>query len=137
MMRSVAVDSDGFMRGTPYHDGFLDAVLLDQATVYLALRATSGERNFVILRKVRGLDVQGLREGNIVGNVRILSAAQAARDGEVVRILAERLRVDAGRLAPDVLVFWLESSYGADVIALCEAADVAAVDEVDVAALLR
>ena len=121
MMHSVSSDENGFLRGFPYHDGFLDGMITDDATkeVHLALRSSSGERRVLRLRHVEALHVDGFREGNIVSNLRMLPAARAAGDVQVRGMLAERLFLDAANLRPDTVVFWLESSFGAEVVAVC------------------
>jgi len=114
-------DESGFVRGFAHHDGYLEGVLTDDVAkeAHLAIRSTSGERRVLTLRGVTALDVSGFREGNIIQNLRMWSAAKAAGDPEVRRSLDERLYLDATKLPPNASVFILESSFGANLIAVC------------------
>jgi len=125
-MSQITCDQDGFVRGFPYHDGFLDGVLASNGgkEVHLALRAASGEQRVLTLRRVTALHVEGFREGNIVLNMRMLPAGRLASEEEVRCLLADRLLVNAANLPEDVMVFVLESSFGAEVVAICYGAEV-------------
>jgi hypothetical protein len=125
-MSRVSCDDNGFLRGFHYHDGFLDGVLArsDGSEVHLGLRSCEGERRVLTLRSVVALHVEGFREGNIVLNLRILPGARVVGDAELREILAERLFLDPANLNTDANVFLLESSIGADVIAVCGEAEI-------------
>jgi len=125
-MSRVSYDENGFLRGFPYHDGFLDGLLADDVStdVHLTLRATSGERRVLTLRHVKALDVQGFREGNIILNLRVLPTARITSDAEILRMLADRLFLGPANLSADTMVFRLESSFGADILAICDDVEV-------------
>jgi len=126
-MTAVARDDSGFVRGFSYHDGYLDGLVLgDAGTVYLGLRAQSGERRVLTLRGVEALSVHGLREGNIVLNLRVVLAATAGADAEMARLLSDRLYLEPRDLAADVLLFRLECSFGAEILAVCADVEVSA-----------
>ena len=128
-MVRVSCDEKGFVMGFPYHDGFLDGVLTSNAgeEVHLALRSSGGERRVLTLRHVVALHIEGFREGNILLNLRMLSAGRVAGDAEVQRILSERLFLDPAKLRADATVFLLESSFGADVVAICSEVEISEV----------
>jgi hypothetical protein len=120
-MVSVQADDDGFIRGFPYHDGFLDAVFTnpDSKEVLLALRSEHGARRILTLKGVSALCLDGFREGNVILNVRVLTAERLLGDSETQKKLASRLSLEAGALEAGSAVFILESSYGADMVAIC------------------
>ena len=120
----LSCDESGRVRGFSYHDGFLDGVLAGGPEVHLALRSTEGHCRVLTLRQVAALHVEGFREGNIVLNMRLLPAKGAAIDAEVRAALASRLFLDPAKLDTDSNVFLLESSFGADVVAICGSAEV-------------
>ncbi|WP_157758521.1 hypothetical protein [Cystobacter fuscus] len=119
MTSRLSCDENGFLKGFPYHDGFLDGVLAGGTEVHLALRSSRSERRVLTLRRVVMFHVEGFREGNIVLNLRLLRADQVASDAEVRRILADRLFFDPAKLGADSSVFLLEASFGAEVVAIC------------------
>jgi hypothetical protein len=124
-MSHVTCDENGFVRGLRYHDGSFDGLLLGtDRTVHIAIRAVSGELRVITLMGVTALCVNSVREGNVLLNLRILRGAQAASDAEVVQTLAERVYLDPSRLGDGKLIFLLESSYGADAIAVCDSVEV-------------
>ena len=92
--------------------------------MHLALRSTEGQCRVLTLRQVAALHVEGFREGNIVLNMRLFPAKGAAIDAEVRAILADRLFLDPAKLNEDSSVFLLESSFGADVVAICGSVEV-------------
>lgn len=121
MTSRVDLNEEGFVTGFPYHDGFLDGLLLgDDRCLHLAIRAVSGERRILTLRGVKASCVDDLREGNVLLNLRILPVPRAVGEPEVLRMLVERLHMVPARLDNDALVFWLESSYGAEIVAVCD-----------------
>lgn len=123
MIAPLACDEHGFVRGVSYHDGELHGVLSDSVgrEVQLVLRSSAGERHVVALEGVSALDVDGFRESNVVLDMRVLSAARAARDAEVRARLVGRLSLEPEKLPGDALVFVLDSSFGAQVLAVCGA----------------
>lgn len=120
-MTPVKCDENGFVRGFPHHDGRLDGVLTDDVAkeAHLAIRSVDGERRVLALRGVVALHVEGFREGNILSNLRLLTLPQVLLDEELRRLFDERLFIDVTTLRPDVVVFVVESSFGADVLAVC------------------
>jgi hypothetical protein len=125
-MSQLGCDDNGFIKGFPYHDGFLDGILIDDRgkNIYLALRAASGEQRILTLRGVAAFHAEGFREGNIVLNMRILTQNHAMTDEPTRRILSERLFVDDGVLPKGARVFLLESSFGAEIVAICHDVEV-------------
>jgi hypothetical protein len=128
-MSRVSFDENGFVLDFPYHDGSLDGVLTDtnNADMHLAFRATSGEPRILSLRGVKALDISGMRPRNIVLNLRIFPATRVSSIAEVWKKIEERLHVTQTNLPPSELIFWLESSYGAEILAVCEQVDVSEV----------
>ena len=122
-MFPVNLDISGALRGIPYHDGQLEGVLVHDKTVYLGLRSTSGVRRILLLHDVMDLCLDGFRQGNIVLDIRVLSAAQAKRDDAVRAMVSEKLFRALESMDQEVRVFLLESSYGAEVVALCRAVE--------------
>ena len=122
----ITYDEDGFVRGFSYHDGFLEGVLTEDGRkqVHLALRAVSGERNLLTLRHVIAFHTGNFREGNIVLNLRMLSPDRASKDGEIRRSLMDRVLLDVGTLPHDSMIFLLEASFGAEVLAVCREVEV-------------
>jgi len=120
-MTSVTLDERGWVRGFPYHDGFLDGLVIDEAAaeVLIALRDISGQRRVLVLQRVMHLHVKDLREGNVVSDLWGLTAQQAAASTAVLRALKDHFGVDPSKLSSDSLVFRLDSSFGADVLAIC------------------
>lgn len=120
----LSSDANGYVTGFSYHDGFLDGVITDGSDILLGLRSSRDEFRILTLRGIVGLHVEGFREGNIVLNLRLAPTAQAARDADVVRMLAERLFLEPVDLGMDTYVFVLDGSFGADVIAVCGGAEI-------------
>ena len=120
-MPKVTTDSHGFVRGFPYHDGFFDGLLMNNQRdeAQLALRAVSGEWHTLTLRRVVALEVQGLRQGSIILDIGVLPLARAVCDEELRLKLADGLGLGLETLPEDAHVFWLYSSCGAEVIAVC------------------
>jgi hypothetical protein len=112
-------DEQGIVTGFSYHDGFLDGVLVtkDGGEARFALRSLEGVRRVLTVRGLVRLRVGGCRQGNIVGYIWALRGEQATANLEVRRMLIEEL----GRPAlPDgTLAFMIDTSYGANVIAIC------------------
>jgi hypothetical protein len=129
MNSPLQFDQNGLVRGFPYHDGFLDGVLTGTTNgeVHLALRSSQQDRRVLTLRRVSALHVEGFREGNIVLNLWLLPKERLLKNAEIVRLLAERLDVDASKLASDAIVFRLDASFGADVLAVCGEAEISGV----------
>lgn len=118
-MPKVTFGPNGMLRGVPYHDGYLDGVVVDGKSVYLGIRSIGGDRRVLALRQVIGFCVDGFLEGNVVLSIRVLPSAEARKDQMVREIIAEKLDRTVDVLPMDCLVFVLESSYGADVVGLC------------------
>lgn len=123
-MSSVSVDTHGFLRGFPYHDGALEGVLVSAGSapqIHLAIRSADGEPRVLTLHGVAAFLLDGFREGNIILHIRVLNAG-TAEESPAVRAW------EAGRRAlsldPDAVVFVLESSYGATILAVCRDVDV-------------
>lgn len=125
-MTRVQTDAHGLLVGFSHHDGFIDGLLTDAGAkrVDIALRSSSGDRRLLTLRGVTAMHVGGFREGNIVARLRLLPIARAAADEGLCAWLVERLYVDPATLSASTLVFVVEASYGAELIALCEEVDV-------------
>lgn len=125
-MSRVVTDVNGFVRGFPYHDGLLEGVLtlVETKDVHLGVRALSGEANVITLRQVEALHVADFLQGNIVFDMRVLPARDAAANTEVRAKLLERFDRDATKLSEDATVFWLTSSYGAELLAVCREVEV-------------
>jgi hypothetical protein len=121
-MSRVKYDSDGIVRGFSYHDGFLDGILADdeEKVVHLSLRTVLGESYLVTLRHVVALHVQNFREGNVVLTLRVLSSDRAWREHGIRRVLKDQLFLDSKDLSSDSVIFILESSFGADILAVCQ-----------------
>ena len=125
-MAKAACDENGFVRGFPYHDGFLDGILVEDGgkKLHLSLRAASGERNILTLQRVMTFHVENFREGNVVLNLRILSPDRVLNDKDIRHALMDRVFLDAANLPDDAVVFLLESSFGAEVLAVCHGVEV-------------
>jgi len=121
MTTQVTWDTNGFARGFPHHDGFLEGVLVSETgqELHLALRSSDGERRVLTLRRVVALRVDDFRGGNIVHNLRLTPASSLVGDAEVHRMVVDLLELDPTRLSADTSVFRLESSIGAGVVAVC------------------
>jgi hypothetical protein len=125
MMGRITCDENGFVRGFPYHDGSLDGVLVGGShEIHVAMRAVSGEQRVITLRGVKRLCVDEFREGNILLNIRVLPLAGAVSVPQLSQRLVDRLHLDLANMATDGVIFWLEGSYGAEVIAVCDSVDV-------------
>lgn len=123
-MTSPLTDEHGFVRGFPYHDGFLDGVLVDGREARFALRDLEGTRRVFSLRDIRCLCMDEFRQGNIVADLRVISVVQARENPTVCKLLADRLYLDPMTLDPSLRIFSLECSYGAEVIAVCGEVDI-------------
>jgi hypothetical protein len=123
-MSQVMCDEHGFLRGFSYHDGFFEGVLITDREVHFAIRSVSGERRALTLSGVKGLSIEGIREGNVILNLRALSISQVLRDAELSRLLSRHFSAAPANLGSGATVFWLEASYGAEVVAVCERVDV-------------
>lgn len=125
MMSTIDTDALGYVRGFPYHDGWLTGVLLDEdgeARAHLALRSADGQRRVVTLSGLIALSLEGVREGNIVLSLRCCTKALLSRCPEVASVAEQRLGLTSAQLPEGCLVFVLESSYGADLVAACSEA---------------
>ena len=121
-MKHVATDESGVLVGFPHHDGTLDGVLLiDGGTVVeLLLTDTAGRKSRLQLRGVRALQVEDLREGNIVLRIELWAVRRARERRDLAEAIDERLGLRLERLSPESLVFQLTPSYGARILAVCE-----------------
>lgn len=125
-MKSVTftIDENGTIRGFPYHDGWLDAVVLAERRAHLSLRSTDGTKRVLTLEGLAALDVHGLRESNIVLSMRLLSPEAALADQSVRESIRARLYIEAATIPAGSYVFILEPSFGAEVIAICSGVEV-------------
>jgi hypothetical protein len=125
-MIPIEVDERGYVRGFPYHDGSLEGIVSSAARreARLALVAEDGSRRVVTLRGVRALAMDQFREGNIVGDLRLLSVAQASADAEVARRIEAKLFLEPSSIPEAARIFLLESSYGAELVAICDGIEV-------------
>lgn len=124
MSETVEVDATGTIRGFPYHDGWLDAVVLGDRTARLELRSKDGAKRILKLVGVSALHVEGLRESNVVLNLRLLTVAAATADESVRDAMRDRLYVDASSIPAGSFIFMLEPSFGGEVIAICTSVEV-------------
>lgn len=113
-------DANGRVRGFAYHDGYLDGITLKDREVQLAIGSIDNERRVLTLHGVQGLKVDNFREGNILADLWCLTVAEALQMPDVARRIADA----SGAVAPELCVFVLESSYGANLIAVCKRAEV-------------
>ena len=119
------LDENGYVCGFPYHDGDLDGVLLGpNDTVHLALRSVDGERRILTLLGVTQLSVDDFARGNSVADLRLQPASQLREEEALHRILAQRTFLDPDHVPEQKMIFMLETSYGADIIAICDGIDV-------------
>ena len=120
----LRTDDAGYARGFQYHDGAFDGVQLTDggATVRLALRTADDDPFDIVLTGVRALSVTNFRQGNIVLGIRVLRLKQARQDPEIEPLLAERLEGFSLRFESEDRIFYLDSAYGAEVLAVCSLA---------------
>ncbi|HEY1815412.1 MAG TPA: hypothetical protein VGG74_23850 [Kofleriaceae bacterium] len=120
----LSCDEHGIVTGFSYHDGFLDGVLVsdDGTAARFAVRSIEGVRRILTLRGVVSLHLDGFRQGNIVGYMWLLRGDQASANLEVRRLLIEELGRPA--LPEATLAFVIDTSYGANVIAICATAEI-------------
>lgn len=119
-MKTPFIDEHGFLRGFPYHDGKLEALVLAAGTASIAVRSTQGECHVIELHDLAGFSAEGVREGNIVLNMRLLEPARVAGYHELSRLVRERLQVEPATISGGrQMFFYLECSIGAEVLALC------------------
>ena len=120
----VVCDEHGNVRGFRYHDGYLDGVLVSDhdRTVHVALRSIDGERRLLTLHGVTRLHVRNVCEGNIVCDLRMLRADQVAADEAIREQLTARYKVPG--VPDDMVVFEISSSYGAELLAICQEAEI-------------
>jgi hypothetical protein len=114
-------DATGIVRGFAYHDGFLDGIAVSDRDAQLSIRSVDGERRVVALHGVAHLKLDDFRQGNIISNLWWLTVPEALRVEHVARRLTEHF---GQNLPVELFVFILDSSYGAELIALCELAEV-------------
>lgn len=118
-MPATSLDAHGRLRGFGYHDGALRSVVLSDGNAMLGVRSVEGTHHVIELNRVVAFCADGVREGNIILNIRLLNARVGAEDPELTATAKERLHVNLDAVDRALFVFQLESSYGADVIALC------------------
>ncbi len=119
-MTAASRDEHGFLRGFPYHDGLLQAVVLTEGRAMLEVRSTAGQCHVIELRGLTAFSAEGVREGNVVLNIRLLDPARIVGDTELTKLVRDRLHLESSALAEiQQLIFYLETSYGAEVLALC------------------
>lgn len=119
-MTEVSYDEFGYVRGVSFHDDFLDGVCLEGSNARLLLRTSSGDPWALLVEDVKALRVDNFREGNIVLNLRLVSTERAVADPVLSSMLADKLLLSAQEaLASSPQVFVLESSFGADLVAMC------------------
>lgn len=124
MTSNVEVDSNCLVVGFPYHDGLLESVTIVAEDILLALRSLNGDIRWLILRRVSALCVDGMRQGNTILNLRIIPVARAIQDTATRELLSSRLFLEPQQALTRKVLFLLESSYGADIVALCDGANV-------------
>lgn len=119
-MNSPVLDVNGFLRGIPYHDGQIQGLVISEGRVSLGLCSVDGDCHVLELGGISALRVDGLREGNIVLAIRILSAGSLSLDDELSDLVREKLGLDLSVVPNgDELVARLETSFGAEVLAVC------------------
>jgi hypothetical protein len=113
---------NGLVRGFPYHDGGLDGVVLGpNEEVHIGLRSVEGERRVLTLTGVKAMAVDEFREGNIVLDISLFAASKLNEHTVLRDVVAQRITIKAELIPVEKVIFWLESSYGADVVAICDA----------------
>jgi hypothetical protein len=128
-MTLVQTDADHRIVGFPHHDGRLLGILIDETARELRMffrssPATGGKHHCLTLRGVERFAADGFREGNIILSMWWMPVARARTDAEVCERLRTRLYVDVEALPREAMIFLLDSSYGAEAVAVCAAADV-------------
>jgi hypothetical protein len=59
-----------------FHDGYVDGVLLSPTDVRILLRTVEGKRFTLLLNGIEALQVNDLKEGNIIFEVKVLELAE-------------------------------------------------------------
>ena len=124
-MAKIQTDEHGMVISFPYHDGDLDGVLCEGTTVHLGLRSVGGERRVLSLRGVKRLAVNEFWEGNCVLDLWLWPLGRPCPvSGELARKFRDKWRLELASLPDELLGFTLSSSYGAEIVAVCEDADI-------------
>jgi hypothetical protein len=121
MSAPLTRDANGIVRGFAYHDGYLDGIAVSDRCARLTIRSIENEGRVVTLFGVAKLKLDHFREGNIIGDLWWMTVPEALAVGDVARRLTEHF---GDKLPTEGFVFMLDSSYGADLIAVCERAEV-------------
>jgi hypothetical protein len=123
-----------------FHDGHLTGIVLKEKGAVVSLRRSDGSEYTLALTGLKALQVADFREGNIVAHVEVITGREpdaSARD-EIMRRLFPAPHPSAattyqetyaafieGRLAElsrgAAALLVIEASYGADLLAFCEA----------------
>jgi hypothetical protein len=114
-----------------FHDGWFDGVVFPgDKTVRLLLRTVAKERFTVFLRGVEVFKMWNVREGNIILDLTILRTDQltTAHIASVYDLSKQGAAEQATKLLDsaqraDLKLFQMNSSYGAECLALCEIAE--------------
>ena len=122
--KPLTAGPDGIVQGFAYHDGYLRGVLNSEDKTELHIRSIDGEQRIVFLHGVQALRVDGFREGNIISNLSLFAADETVLPTSVLDRLREELELDPRRLPPNSFVFTIDTSYGAQLIAVCQRAEV-------------
>jgi len=103
----------------PHHDGELLGVMcLSNSEVEIMYRCTKGVQRVIRLLSVYEMDISCFRNGNIILSIMIHPAEEASE-----RVSKAQLcRLGYGRPIPlkGKVLFLLDSSYGAEIIANCD-----------------
>jgi hypothetical protein len=121
MSSPLTRNTTGIVRGFAYHDGYLDGIAVSGRGAQLSIRSVDGERRTLTLHGVARLQLDHFCESNIIGDLWWLTIPEAFAIDHVAHRLTELF---GAQLPPERFVFMLDSSYGADLIAVCERAEV-------------
>jgi hypothetical protein len=120
----IQTDQNWRVIGFPYHDGNIERICLEDGaaapTLRIAIRGSSGELSEVHVTEIILLRIDELRQGNIVHNIRAIPVAAVVGVGDVWRLLKEKLCLEQEQLPAVGVVLVLESSYGAQILAVCK-----------------
>lgn len=111
--------------GFPYHDGYLEGVLIDdrRREIAIGLRDVCDQRRVIVLGGVVAANLTNVKEGNIVGSLwwipgshiddvpglrEKITFKMSFRDSELTKILGNNM-----------FVFWADAAYGAETLVIC------------------
>jgi len=115
------LETDEYGRAVvPHHDGSLVGIVMqNEGTRCLLLyQSTDGIRRAVVLTGVYKLELSGFRQGNTIGSIMVFPSSDTGDKGYDSLLL----RLGWGR-PPSLngrVLFVMDASYGAEVIADCE-----------------